>query len=45
LQSDGTYRYVKKAGRRLQSQRELYEQACETVRINNGSKRARTRRS
>ena len=43
LQSDGTYRYVKKAGRRLQSQRELYELACETVRINSGSKRARTR--
>jgi polyphosphate kinase len=34
LQSDGTYRYVKKAGRRFQSQRELYELACETVRIN-----------
>ena len=31
LQSDGTYRYVKKVGRRLQSQRELYELACETA--------------
>jgi polyphosphate kinase len=42
LYSDGTYRYVKKAGRRLQSQRELYELACETVRVNADMKRAAT---
>ncbi len=40
LQSDGTYRYVKNTGRRLQSQKELYLAACEMAKVNAGLKRA-----
>ncbi len=45
LQQDGTYRYAKNNGRRTRSQKELFEQACETVRVNSGVKRTGSRRS
>ncbi len=38
LQQEGTYKYVKNAGKQLRSQKELYELACETVRVNGGVK-------
>ena len=45
LQQDGTYRYVKNNGKRIRSQKELFEQACETVRVNSGAKRTASGRS
>ncbi len=45
LRRDGTYRYVKNNGKRIRSQKVLFEQACETLRVNSGVKRTGSGRS
>ena len=39
LQTDGMYKYVKNNRRHLRSQKELYDMACETVKVNSSVKR------